>query len=521
MTTRSLVGVLTVTVVLSAGCAPSPDTSTTESEARVYEADWASLSRHEAAPEWFRDAKLGIYFHWGLYSVPAYSSEWYPRLMHLPGHPVFEHHLATYGHPSEFGYHDFAPRFTAEHFDPEEWADLFQQTGARFAGPVAEHHDGYSMWASDITPWNVMAVGPKRDITGELAASLRKRGLRLITTFHHARNLQRYHTLLKEDEFDGDFHVNWNSHYPFFEGMPPSSEDPNLRMLYGNLPEEEWLRTVWLGKLEEVVDRYQPDVIWFDSWLDQIPEAYRKEFAAYYLNDAAERGAEVVIVRKQTDLPLDFTVLDHEKSRMSGASEQAWMTDDTISRGSWCYTESLTIKPAAEIIHALADTAAKNGVVLLNVSPKADGTIPDDQRETLRGLGEWLATNGEAIYETRPWITYGEGPTKEPEGGFQDHEKFLALRYSASDVRYTCSKDGRTVYAILLGSPDSGTTSTLEAFSSAGEVESVSLLANGEPVEWAAGEDGLSIPAPASMLDTPAVVYRVTMSTVAAVPEPL
>jgi alpha-L-fucosidase len=355
-------------------------------------------------------------------------------------------------------------------------------------------------------------VGPKRDVTGELAASLRKRGLRLITTFHHARNLQRYHTLLKEDEFDGDFDVNWNSHYPFFEGMPPSSEDPKLRLLYGNVPEEEWLRTVWLGKLKEVVDGYQPDIVWFDSWLDEIPEAYRKEFAAYYLNDAARRGAEVVIVRKQDDLPLDFTVLDHEKSRTSGASGQVWMTDDTISNGSWCYTDTLTIKPAADIIHALADTVAKNGVVLLNISPKADGTIPDDQRETLRGLGEWLATNGEAIYETRPWVTYGEGPTKEPEGGFQDHEKFLALRYSAADVRYTQSKDGRTVYAILLGSPDPGSTSTLEAFSAAGEVEGVSLLTSGDPVEWAVTEEGLTVSAPSSRLDSPAIVYKVTLS---------
>ena len=190
--TRGVLGTLAIMLV-AAGCTSAPG----ERESQVaptpaFEPDWGSLSQHEAAPEWFRDAKLGIYFHWGVYSVPAYSTEWYPRLMHLPGHPVWKHHLATYGHPSEFGYHDFVPKFTAEHFDPEEWADLFQQTGARFAGPVAEHHDGFSMWASEVTPWNVGSRGPKRDITGELAASLRKRGMKLITTFHHARNLQRY-----------------------------------------------------------------------------------------------------------------------------------------------------------------------------------------------------------------------------------------------------------------------------------------------------------------------------------------
>ena len=511
---RPALGVLVIlaATLAVAGCTSGPDDSASQALAPpAFEADWASLSQHEAAPEWFRDSKLGIYFHWGVYSVPAFSTEWYPRLMHLPGHKVWEHHLATYGHPSEFGYHDFVPKFTAEHFDPEEWADLFQQTGARFAGPVAEHHDGFSMWASEVTPWNAGSRGPKRDITGELAASLRKRGMKLITTFHHARNLQRYDTLLKEDEFDGDFRVNSKSHYPLFQGMPPSSDDPELGMLYGMVPEAEWVPKVWAGKLKEVIDKYQPDMIWFDSWLDQIPEQYQKEFAAYYLNDAAERGKEVVILRKQDDLPLDFTVLDHEKSRMSGASEHVWMTDDTISRGSWCYTDSLTIKPASEIIHALADTASKNGVVLLNVSPMADGTIPDDQRETLRGIGEWMSANGEAIYDTRPWVTYGEGPTKEPEGGFRDHEEFLKLRYSAADIRYTQSKDGKTVYAVLLGSPEPGTNITLEAFSSAGAVESVFLLDGGDAAIWTRSEDGLTVGAPAAKADTPALVYKIAM----------
>jgi alpha-L-fucosidase len=334
--------------------------------------------------------------------------------------------------------------------------------------------------------------------------------MRLITTFHHARHLQRYDELLQEDEFDGDFNVNWTSHYPLFAGMPPSSDDPELAMLYGKVPEAEWLPGVWLGKLKEVVDKYEPDMIWFDSWLDQIPEQYQKEFAAYYLNDAARRGKEVVILRKQDDLPLDFTVLDHEKSRMSGASEQVWMTDDTISRGSWSYTTDLEIKPASEIIHALADTVSKNGVVLLNISPMADGTIPEDQRETLAGIGEWMKANGEAIYDTRPWITYGEGPTKEPEGGFQDHEKFLELRYSAADVRYTRSKDGKTVYAILLGCPEPGAKTTLEAFSGAGEVAGVTLL-GGDTVEWTQAEGGLNLVAPAAKLDTPALVFKVTM----------
>lgn len=157
-----------------------------------YQENWESLSKHNEAPEWFKDAKLGIYFHWGVYSVPAFGDEWYPRWMHFKHRPEYIHHLETYGELSEFGYHDFVPMFKAEHFNAKEWAALFKKAGARFAGPVAEHHDGFSMWASKATPWNVMDKGPHLDITGELGKAIKGEGMKFITTFHHAKNLQRY-----------------------------------------------------------------------------------------------------------------------------------------------------------------------------------------------------------------------------------------------------------------------------------------------------------------------------------------
>ncbi len=277
------------------------------------------MSKHNEEPDWFKDAKLGIYFHWGVYSVPAFGNEWYPRTMHFLDSEVGKHHLENYGHPSEFGYHDFVPMFKAEHFDANEWADLFKKAGARFAGPVAEHHDGYSMWDSEVTPWNAMDTGPKRDITGELATALRQRDMKLITTFHHAKHLQRFDSLPDREGGQG----YRNSHYPYFVGMPTRSTDPKLRMLYGNIPEQEWLEKVWFGKLNEVIDKYQPDIIWFDSWLDQIPEAYQQKFCATYLNKAQEWGKEVVIVRKQDDLPLDVSVDDLEKSTEEQAGRKS------------------------------------------------------------------------------------------------------------------------------------------------------------------------------------------------------
>ncbi|RZO86610.1 MAG: alpha-L-fucosidase [Kiritimatiellaceae bacterium] len=469
----------------------------TQAAAPQYEASWESLAQHEAAPEWLKDAKLGIYFHWGPYSVPAFHNEWYPRWMFFRDHSAGKHHIENYGDPSEFGYHDFVPMFTAEHFDPEDWAELFQRSGARFAGPVAEHHDGYAMWDSEVTPWNSMDTGPKRDILGELFESLEKRDMKTIATFHHARNLQRYdEESAAVETAKGGRRIMYTSHYPWIKGDPSTSDDPALQLLYGNMDPDKWHEEVWLGKLVEVIDKYQPDIIWFDSWLEMIPESHRQRFCAYYLNEAAQWDKEVVIIRKQEDLPINFTVNDHEKSREPKVSPVLWMTDDTISTGSWCYTDTLEVKPVHKVIHTLVDTVAKNGVVLLNISPKADGSIPEDQRSVLLGLGDWLATNGEAIYETRPWKVGAEGPTSEPEGGFKEHVKFLKLEYSHKDIRYTASKDGKTVYAMLLGDPEGAGEITLEGFKqAAAKAKSVALI-SGEAVAFKNTGEGLQVQLP-------------------------
>ena len=474
----------------------------------AYTPDWESLFRHEEAPLWFQDAKFGIYFHWGVYSVPAFGSEWYPSRMHYQYNPEYKHHLEKYGQLSEFGYHDFVPMFKAEKFNAEEWASLFQKAGARFAGLVAEHHDGFSMWDSEITPWNSMDKGPKKDITGELAKAFRKRDLKLITTFHHARNLQRF-----EEETDGEGRkVYRTSHYPFFEGTPPTSDDPELKYLYGNIPEAQWLEEVWIGKLKEVIDKYHPDIIWFDSWLDRIPETYQQEFCAYYLNDAAKQGKEVVIVRKQEDLPLEVSVDDLEKSRKNQLDEKTWMTDETVSTGSWCYTEDLKIKPAADVLHVLIDIVSKNGVLLLNISPKADGTIPEDQQNVLLEIGQWLSSYGEAIYGTRPWYDFGEGPTREPEGHFKNHAQFLKVKYTTDDIRYTTQGD--VIYASILGKPETGKEYFLKAFSADNlpgklPVRKLSLLGSDAKVSWKLEQEGLRIQIPDCRLDDMAVVFKI------------
>lgn len=505
---------ITVTSILFA-CSNKVQNNTSAQDL-VYKENWNSLAEHNEDPDWFRNAKLGIYFHWGVYSVPAFGSEWYPRNMHMEGYAEQKHHLETYGTPAQFGYHDFVPMFKAENFDANEWAALFARAGARFAGPVAEHHDGFSMWDSDITPWNSMDKGPHRDILGELEKAIRSENMKLITTFHHARNLQRYKgkeqdELAREVEYPG-WRFN-NSHYPLIPGTPQTIDDPELNYLYGNIPEDQWLEEVWFGKLKEVVDKYHPDIIWFDSWLDEIPEQYRQKFCAYYLNQAQKWNKEVVIVRKQDDLPLEVSVDDLEKSRKNRIGEKTWMTDETVSTGSWCYTSNLQIKPAADVLHVLVDIVSKNGVLLLNISPRADGSIPEDQKRVLLSMGAWLEQNGEAIYETRPWYTYGEGPTIEPEGHFDNHEQFLKIKYSADDIRYTTKAN--TIYATILGKP-SDDDLLLKSFSAAewkndSKIKKVTFIGIGKDIAFKVSNEGLHLSVSGLEFDDMANVFKIEL----------
>jgi len=471
-----------------------------------YIAEWESLKQHNPAPEWFRDAKFGIYFHWGVYSVPAFGNEWYPRNMHnkSSSSKEYQHHVKTYGEPTEFGYPDFVPMFKADKFDADEWAELFKKAGARFAGPVAEHHDGYSMWDSEHTPWDVMDAGPKRDITGELAKAIRKRGMKFVATFHHARNN------LHQIERNGK--QVWTGHYSFLkEEFPSLLEDPKNAILYGYMPRERFLK-MWKGKLIEVIDKYQPDLMWFDSWLNEIPDEIKMEYLAYYFNKAEELGKEVVVTFKQDDLPREVALDDYEKGRADKLTDFVWLTDDTISMGSWCYTQDLRIKNTAVVLRTFIDIVSKNGQLLLNISPMADGSIPENQKRVLLGIGEWLSKYGEAIYETRPFVEYGEGPTQMQKGGGFSKMKGS---YGPQDIRYT--RKGNTVYALILGWPGANTAITMKMFGQGGlaqdiKVTKMSMLGTRERIKWQRQTDGLVVYTPNKKVDEMAIVFKLKIS---------
>jgi alpha-L-fucosidase len=403
-----------------------------------YNPSFQSLEQVNPVPEWFKDAKFGIYFHWGVYSVPAYGNEWYPRNMYITGSPENIHQIETYGELDQWPYDkfitgapdkkgnfvQFAPKLKTEggKFDPDEWAQLFADAGAKFAGPVAEHHDGFSMWASKVNPWNASDMGPKLDLVRLLTDAIRKKDLKIILSMHHAYNITGY-----------------------YEAVPQAS-DPKLKMLYGQQGKEK-NEEFWLNKHKEIIDNYKPDIIWQDFNLGAISKPVLLQFLAYYYNKAEEWNKEVVATYKDA-LNTKCAVLDFERGGPTDLTENYWLTDDAISSSSWCYTDGIGYYSKKQILHGFFDRVSKNGNLLLNISPKADGTIPQEQKDVLLAMGDWLKKYGEAVYATRAWEKYGEGPTKMGAA----HGVFTAPAAGTSqDIRYTRSKDNKTLYAILLG----------------------------------------------------------------------
>jgi len=466
-------------------------TQSTYAEDGPYKPTWESLREYKEVPKWLRDGKFGIYTHWGPYAVHAHgeNTTWYSFNMYADADSEARKHFEkTFGKLTpEFGYKDLIPKFTAEKFDADEWAELFKKAGARFAGPVAEHHDGFAMWDTKYSDWNAAKMGPKRDIVGELEKAIKKRDMKFVTAFHHAANWF--------------FFPVWDKRY--------DTGDPKNSGLYGQPHKPGAMRNQafldeWYGKIIEVIDTYSPDFIWFDFALDSIPEGYVKDFLAHYYNHATEKNKEVVVTYKGNDLVPATGVRDLELGQEPGLTYHEWITDSTVDdRGAWGYAEDLTFKPPDRVIDNLVDRVSKNGYLLLNVGPKADGTIPEEARDLLLTVGAWLDVNGEAIYGTSPWIIAGEGPTnlgRATELGFNEADTV----YTKEDIRFTVKGD--TIYATFLDWPgEKALITTLRATgldadgdeTSAESDESLSLagktlttVIDGVTYTWVFKEDG-------------------------------
>jgi alpha-L-fucosidase len=445
-----------------------------------FRASWESLENYRV-PEWYLDAKFGIFIHWGVYAVPAFGSEWYPRNMYQQGSKEFEHHVAAYGPQKQFGYKDFIPQFHAEKYDPNHWAELFRSAGAKFVVPVAEHHDGFPLYDCGLSEWCAAKMGPKRDLIGDLAAAVRKEGMVFGVSSHRAE------------------------HWWFFDGgmkFDSDVQDPRYAGLYGpaqpekgDPPNEEFLND-WLARTCELVDKYQPQLVWFDWWIEQpVFKPYLQKFGAYYYNRGAQWKRGVAINYKNEAFPKQAAVFDVERGQLAGIRPQFWQTDTSISKNSWGYVKNQDYKTAEEIVGDLIDIVSKNGALLLNIGPRPDGTIPEPEEQILRDIGRWLAVNGEAIYGTRPWQQFGEGPTQVVEGSFNDTKR---QPFTGQDIRFTTK--GNTLYAIILAWPGEQVTIRLlarNARQAEGEVTVVTLLGHDGKLDWSRNEDGLTVRMPA------------------------
>lgn len=447
-------------------------------------ATWDSL-RGYTVPDWYQDAKFGIFIHWGVYCVPAFGNEWYPRNMYVRGTREFEHHVATYGPQSQFGYKDFIPMFRAEQYDPAAWAALFRDAGARFVVPVAEHHDGFAMYDSDFSRWSAVQMGPKRDLVGELADAVRAAGMVFGLSTHRE---EHWWFMNGGREFDSDVQ---DPEYADFYGpaMPSSTTDWGMHD-WTPRPDADYLDD-WLARTVELVEKYRPQLVWFDGWINQtVFKPYLQKFAAYYYNRGAAWNLGMAINYKNTAYEDGTAVLDIERGQLKDIRPMLWQNDTSVSKNSWGYIQNHDYKNAGDIIGDLVDVVSKNGCLLLNIGPKPDGTIPEPEQAMLREIGRWLAVNGEAIYGSRPWKTYGEGPTEVLEGHFTDTKR---SPFTSQDFRFT--RQGDTLYAVCLGWP-AGEAIIRSLGSAAGQVTAVSLLGTEGPLAFRQDADGLHIALP-------------------------
>lgn len=458
-----------------------------------FQPTWDSLKAGYRVPRWFVDAKFGLFMHWGLYSVPAHHNEWYEKHMYAADRQWHEEH---FGPPDKFGYKDFIPLFTCSNFNADAWADLFKRSGAKFVIPTAQHHDGFSLWDSQVNPVNAKNLGPKRDLIGELCRAVRRQGLKFGVSNHGIENFQFVNPApdlaarLKSEHADL-YDPEWADFYHVADRSDAACEK---------------FLVDWYARNVELIDKYQPDMLWFDNGVDiRYLDPLKLRIAAYYYNRAREWGKEVSLSTKKAayapsgrNTETIGSIIDFEKigpRSPAGIRTGVWQVDEPIG-STWGYTTGMRISPPGPIIARLADTVSKNGTLLLNLSPKSDGTFAPEIQNTLLEIGRWLDVNGEAIYATHSWIKFGEG------GG---------RGASGQNLRFTVKGD--TLYTIILGNwPADGVviTSLGAGAPVAGEVQAVQLLGAPGACNFTRDDAGLKVALPATAPCQYAYVLKIT-----------
>lgn len=484
--------------------APIPDLS----GEGPYKPTWDSLMQYDA-PEWYRDAKFGVWAHWSPQCVPE-AGDWYARNMYMEGSDEYKFQLAHYGSPSTFGYKDLCPQWTLLNWEPEELIQRYKDAGAKLFIALANHHDGLDTWNSRHQPWNSVTIGPHRDVIGTWAAAARKQDMRFGVTVHQARNwwwFQTSHDVSKAGPsagmpYDGDL-TEAEGKNQWWEGFDP-------QRLYGPkhpfdaLPDISYVKNFY-DRTRDLIDQHDPDLVYFDNSLLPLGWGGMNIGAYFYNHNLKTHGGKmeaILNVKQVPDRLAPALVADYERGLTSQIMPYTWQSETCI--GDWHYKRSLFDQPGEyggylpprDVIHWLIDTVSKNGTFILNLPGKPDGTIDSKEIAVLDQIAAWMKVNGEAIYETRPWKIYGEGPDMVKSG---EMEGTSVNKLGVKDIRFTRNKANTVVYAIVLGWPaDAFVVKALGTASATqpGKIGNVQLLGTDEKLKWNQSSDGLRVELP-------------------------
>jgi alpha-L-fucosidase len=490
-----------------------------------FKPDWDSLTAYQTAPDWYRDAKFGIWAHWGPQCEPEHG-DWYARSMYEEGSGNYKSHVTEYGHPSTNGFKDVIHVWKAERFDPDSLVKFYKESGAKIFMALANHHDNLDLYNSKFQPWNSVAIGPKKDLIGGWAKAARKHGLRFGVSVHASHAWMWYEPAQGADKsgslagvpYDGKL-TKADGKGKWWEGL-----DPQDLYAQNHVPGKyqwEWDATKgssvpdaayiekFFKRTQQLWDDYKPDQIYFDDTVlpfHGVTDEVGLKLAAHFYNtrlDKKGRTEAVMNGKWLSDKQRTALVYDIERGKAHEILPQPWQTDTCI--GSWHYDrgifEQKHYKSAASVVKMLADIVSKNGNLMLSVPLRRDGQPDELEIEIVKEIGAWLKTNGESIYATRPWKIYGEGPsTQAAEKGQFDGQKDVSDKpFTSEDIRFTQSKDGQSVFAIVLEIPKDGKVNvkSLAAGSQQwpGEIDSVELVGEGE-LEFTRDVNGLHVSLP-------------------------
>lgn len=449
--------------------------------------DAESLVRYKA-PDWFRDAKLGMWACWGPEAVPE-MGDWYARNMYIQGHPQYEDHLARYGHPSRFGYKDIVPLWKGENWEPDRLMGLYKKAGAKYFCAIAQHHDNFDCWNSRYQNWNSVRMGPKTDVIGRWRDAARSHGLRFGVTEHLAASWNWYGVTKGADKTGSLAGIPYDGANPANQGLYHiGNEMGDQQFWYRNTPDA--FQAEWFKRIMDLVDTYQPDLLYSDGSLP-FGNYGRQLLAHFYNSNIKQHGGrlEAVYNCKKGDDGGQFydgmCVEDIERGVSDAVRPAPWQTDTCV--GDWYYKKSIQYKSPTTVIQMLLDIVSKNGNLLLNFPLRADGSLDAEEETILAQLTTWIAANGEGIYATRPWIRFGEGHSG-PGGKFNEGK----VQYTSDDLRFTV-KD-RTLFCFAMAWPDAG---SLAIRSLAGrQVQSVTMLDGGDALQFKRGPDALIVSMP-------------------------